>query len=100
MMMNLLSGEKRWDWARSKRVSRPMETCLVYKHRSEAQVIHTQHRSKPKISGLPPSTANVGVSQRSVQVHWEHKCGLLVYLEGFAKVQVRPVGQFCRVAMD
>ena len=39
--MNPYYGVKRWDWEQSKRGSKSTETCLVGKHRGEAQIIHT-----------------------------------------------------------
>ena len=62
--------------------------------------MHNADQNQRSEAGLQPSTVNVGVWQKSVQVHWEHKCGLLVHLEGFTKVRVHPLGQSRRVAMD
>ena len=61
---------------------------------------HSTDQNQRSAAGLPPSTANVDVWQKSVQVHREHKCGLLVHLEGFTKVRVHFLGQSRRVAMD
>ena len=60
---------------------------------------HSTDQNQRSAAALPPSTANVGVWQQSVQVHWEHKCGLLVHLGGFTKVRVHPQRQSRRVAM-
>ena len=53
---------------------------------------HSTDQNRRAAANSLSSITNSGVWRRSGRVHWDHKCRLLVHLEGFTQVRVRPLG--------